>query len=73
MNNMGAVHDLALSNTPNATFNSLMVTTTAGSVVYVQRDGTEITLANVPVGEWIPTGEGTNVKTTSTAVGIMVV
>ena len=70
---LGSSRDLAQSDTANDEFNWLMVVTTAGSVVYNQAGGNEITLASVPVGVWIPVGNATNVKTTSTAVGIMVV
>lgn len=73
MNNVGTTRDLAKSDTPNATFNMLMVTTSEGSVVVGLRDGSTITLANVPVASWVPVGEGTHVTTASTAVGIMVV
>ncbi len=68
----GSARDLAESDTVNDQFNWLMVTTTAGSVVYGQVGGNEITLAAVPVGVWIPVGNATHVKIASTAVGLMV-
>ena len=69
----GATKDLAESDTPNAKFKWLMVTTTAGSVIVDQVGGDSTTLASVPVGVWIPVGNATNVKIASTAVGLMVV
>ena len=70
---MGSVKDLAKSDTDNALFNWVMVTTTTGSVIVDQEGGNSITLAAVPVGVWVPVGKGTNIKIASTAVGFMVV
>lgn len=67
-----AARDLAKSNTKNDNFSWLMVTTTAGSVIVGREGGNETTLANVPVGQWIPVGQGLYVTTASTAAGIMV-
>jgi len=71
--NMGSTKDLAKSDTPNAVFNWVMVTTTSGSVIIDQEGGNQITLAAVPVGVWVPTGKATNITIASTAVGLMVV
>jgi hypothetical protein len=71
--NLGLTQDLAESDTANAEFNWVMVTTTAGSLIIGTAGGDEITLASVPVGVWIPVGEATHVKIASTAVGLMVV
>lgn len=69
----GAARDLALSDTKNDTgFSWVMVTGTAGSVIVNQVGGNQTTLASVPIGVWVPVGQGTNVRIASTAVGIMV-
>lgn len=70
---MGATRDLAKSDTPNDVFNWVMVTTTSGSVIIDQDGGNSITLASVPAGVWVPVGNGTNIQTGSTAIGLMVV
>jgi hypothetical protein len=70
---MGSTKDLAKSDTPNAEFNWIMVTTTAGSLIVGKKGGNVTTLADVPVGIWVPVGDATNIETGSTAVGLMVV
>lgn len=72
--NLGLSRDLAKSDTANDPgFNWLMVTGTAGSIVLNTAGGDEKTLSSVPLNVWIPVGRSFNVKTASTAVGIMVV
>ncbi len=70
---IGASRDLTASDTPNDRFNWLMVTTTAGDVTYDTEGGNSYTMTNVPVGVFIPVGKATNVQTSSTAVGFVVV
>lgn len=69
---IGQARDLSKSNTPNDKFNWCLVTTTAGSLVIQQVGGNQTTLANVPIGVWIPVGNATNILTSSTASGLMV-
>lgn len=69
---IGQARDLSKSDTPNDNFNWCIVTTTSGSLVVGSKGGNIITLANVPVGVWIPVGNATNITTASTAVGLMV-
>lgn len=71
-NRPGATRDLSQSDTANDDFSWLMVVTTAGSVIVDQIGGNTTTLASVPVGVWLPVGRATNVRTASTAVGIVV-
>lgn len=68
----GLSRDLAKSDTANDEFNRLMVTTTAGSVVYNTNGGNTYTVTVAPVGVWIPVGNATNVRVASTAVGLIV-
>ena len=70
--NIGTAHEVVKSNTPNDTFTMLLVTTTVGTVHFDQIGGNDIELTDVPVGVWIPVGNAINVRTTSTAVGIVV-
>lgn len=53
-------------------FGWVMVTDVAGSVVYENEGGNIITLANVPVGVWMPVGNAVKIRTSSTAVGFIV-
>lgn len=71
--NLGAARDLSKSDTPNDRFNWVLVVTTTGSLVFDQEGGNTTTLASVPVNVWIPVGNATNIQTSSTAVGLMVV
>lgn len=70
--NFGTTVDLTKSDTANARFNMVLVTT-AGSLVVGQTGGNVITLASVPANVWIPVGDATHITTASTADGIMVV
>jgi|TARA_R100000049_G_C1920826_1_gene66124 hypothetical protein len=70
---IGQARDLAKSDTKNDSgFNWCLVTGTAGSLIIQQSGGNQTTLANVPVGVWIPVGNATNILTSSTASGLMV-
>lgn len=60
------------SNTPNDQFGWLLVTSTAGSVIFNVLGGNQVTLPSVPTGVWIPVGNATNIMTASTAVGFLV-
>lgn len=70
--NIGTARDITKSDTPNDRFNMVMVTTTSGSLNFDQEGGNNIVLASVPIGVWIPVGTATNIRTASTAVGLMV-
>lgn len=70
--NIGTARDITQSDTPNDRFNMVMVTTTSGSLDFDQEGGNNIVLASVPVGVWIPVGTALNIRTSSTAVGLMV-
>jgi hypothetical protein len=57
----------------NVTFFSwLLVTGTAGTVVYEQAGGNVITLPAVPIGVWMPAGNAIRIRTASAAVGFIV-
>jgi hypothetical protein len=64
--------NLAPSDSTTDDFGWFMVTDVAGSVVYEQRGGNTVTLANVPVGVWMPVGSAFRIRTASTAVGFIV-
>lgn len=68
----GAARDATLSDVPNGSFNWAMVGTTAGSIIYNSTGGNQTTITNAPVGVWIPLGNATNIRTASTAIGIIV-
>ena len=70
--NIGTTRDLAKSDTENDQFKWVMVTTTAGSLVVGHTGGLETTISVAPVGAWLPVGNAIYVKTTSTAVGLIV-
>ena len=67
-----AARDLAKSDTANDRFSWIMVTVAQGSVVLLQEGGNTTTLAEVPIGVWIPVGTALAVTTASTADGLMV-
>lgn len=69
---IGTSRDLAKSDTPNDSFSWVLVTDTAGSIVYGQRGGNTTTITVAPVGVWMPVGNATHVTTGSTAEGIVV-
>lgn len=60
------------SDTVKTNFGWFMVTDVAGSVVYEQTGNNIVTLANVPVGVWMPAGSAIRIRTASTAVGFIV-
>lgn len=70
--NITSARPINKSNTPNDNFSWVLVTSTAGSVVYDGKGGNTITLPSVPTGVWIPVGNATNIRTASTAVGFLV-
>lgn len=70
--NIGTAHNITKSNTPNDRFNMVMVTTTTGTLDVDQEGGNNVVITSVPVGIWIPIGNGINIRTASTAVGILV-
>mgnify|MGYP003663230672 FL=1 len=69
--NLGTTRDVVKSDTPNDRFNMVMVTTT-GTLDFDQEGGNNIVLASVPSGVWVPVGNATNIRTASTATGVMV-
>jgi hypothetical protein len=64
--------NVAPSDTVRTDFGWFMVTDVAGSVVYENVGGNVVTLANVPVGVWLPVGSAIRIRTASTAVGFIV-
>lgn len=70
--NITAARPLTTSNTPNDNFSWLLVTVSSGNVVLDLKGGNEVTLPDIPTGVWIPVGNATNIRTSSTASGFLV-
>lgn len=74
MKNIGKTTGVTPSDTTVLNFNMFLVTSTSGDVSVGQQDGSIVTLPNVPVGVWIPCGNGKTLRATgTTAVGLLVV
>ena len=69
---IGQSRNISTSDVANDRFGWLMVTGTAGSVVYGSQGGNETTLTNVPVGVWVPVGVATHITSSSTATDFIV-
>lgn len=72
MSNIGTARDLTKSDSPNDRFTMIMITGSSGSLEFDQEGGNFIQLASVPMNVWVPVGNATNVRTSSTASGLMV-
>lgn len=67
-----AARNLTKSDTPNDNFTWVLVTTTAGTLEIESEGGNIRTITNVPTGVFLYVGNATNVRTASTAAGLIV-
>lgn len=69
---LGSSRNLTPSDVANDNFSWILITTTAGTLVYTAVGGNVVTLVDAPVGVWLPVGNATNINTASTAAGFIV-
>lgn len=72
MMNLSA-RNITKSDTPGTRFTMVLVTTTPGTLVVEKEGGQVDTLQGIPTNVWIPVGNATNIRTTSTSDGYVVI